>query len=106
MSTMIYIAVMAGVTYLIRMLPNVIFRKKITSPLIKSFLYYVPYATLGAMTIPAILYSTGDIITAAAGLTVAVILSLKERSLIEVAVSACAAAYITGLLLRLTEIVH
>lgn len=52
----IYILVMAGVTYLIRMLPLALSRKEITSPFIKSFLYYVPYACLAAMTFPAILF--------------------------------------------------
>ena len=50
----VYILVMAGVTYLIRMLPLVLFKKEITSPFVKSFLYYVPYACLAAMTFPAI----------------------------------------------------
>ena len=52
-------ALMAGMTYLIRVLPMVIFRKKIRSVFIQSFLYYVPYAVLAAMTFPAIFYSTG-----------------------------------------------
>ena len=64
----IYLLVMAGVTYLIRMLPLTIFRKEIKSTFIKSFLHYVPFAVLGAMTIPDVLYSTGDMRTAAVGL--------------------------------------
>ena len=52
----IYLLVMAGVTYLIRMLPLTIFRKEIKSTFIKSFLHYVPFAVLGAMTIPDVLY--------------------------------------------------
>ena len=89
----VYIAVMAGVTYLIRMLPFVIFRKKIESKFIKDLLYYVPYAVLGAMTIPAVFYSTGSIISAVAGLVVAVILAFRNKSLITGAVAACVAAY-------------
>ena len=89
----VYIAVMAGVTYLIRMLPFVIFRKKIESKFIKDLLYYVPYAVLGAMTIPAVFYSTCSIISAVAGLVVAVILAFRNKSLITVAVAACVAAY-------------
>ena len=54
----LYILVMAGVTYLIRMLPLVLFKREITSPFVKSFLYYVPYACLAAMTFPAILTAT------------------------------------------------
>ncbi len=93
-----YLAVMAGVTYLIRMLPLVAFRKKIRSRFIKSFLYYVPYAVLGAMTFPAIIYSTGSIPTACAGLIVALLLAWKEKSLLTVALCASAAAFIMGLI--------
>ena len=97
MSVAIYIAVMAIVTYLIRMIPFTAFRKKINSPFIKSFLYYIPYGVLSAMTIPAIFYSTGDMTTAVAGTVVAVILAYFKLPLIVVALSATAAAYITGL---------
>ena len=93
-----YIAVMAGVTYLIRMLPLVAFRKKIRSRFIKSFLYSVPYAVLGAMTFPAIIYSTGSVPTACAGLCVALLLAWHEKSLIIVALSASAAAFAAGLI--------
>ena len=91
----IYILVMAGVTYLIRMLPLVLFKKEITSPFIKSFLYYVPYAFLAAMTFPAILTATSaGIISGAAALIVALIVAYKEKSLLTVAVCACAAVFI------------
>ena len=69
------IVVMAGVTYLVRVLPMVIFRKKITNRWIKSFLYYVPYAVLSAMTFPAIFTSTGSYPSAIAGCGMAVILA-------------------------------
>lgn len=97
--TAVYIAVMAGVTYLVRMLPFVIFRRKIESRFIKDFLYYVPYAVLGAMTIPAVLYSTGSMISAAAGLIAAVILAFRSKSLITVALAACAAAFAADLIM-------
>lgn len=87
----IYLLVMAGVTYLIRMLPLTIFRKEIKSTFVKSFLHYVPFAVLGAMTIPDVLYSTGDMRTAAVGLVVAVFLAWKGKSLLTVALAACAA---------------
>ena len=91
----IYILVMAGVTYLIRMLPLVLFKKEITSSFIKSFLYYVPYACLAAMTFPAILTATSaGIISGAAALIVALIVAYKEKSLLTVAVCACAAVFI------------
>lgn len=93
------IAVMALTTYLVRMVPFVAFRKQIKSRFVKSLLYYMPYAVLGAMTIPYIFYSTGSLITAAVGFGVAFLLSYFNKSLITVAVSACAAAFVTGLIM-------
>ena len=84
-----YLIVMAGVTYLIRMLPLTVFRREIRSVFIKSFLHYVPYAVLGAMTFPDVLYSTGSLWTALAGLIVAVIMAWRGRSLLTVAIGAC-----------------
>ena len=86
-----YVAVMAVVTYLIRMLPLTAFRRPIKSPFIQSFLTYIPYAVLGAMTFPEVFYSTGDLRTAAAGVTVAVILAWRGKSLLTVAIAACCA---------------
>ncbi len=95
---LLYIGVMAGVTYCIRMLPMVVFRKKIKSKFFKSLLYYTPYAVLGAMTFPAIFYSTGSIPSALAGLAAALILAFFDRSLITVALAACGAAYVVTLI--------
>lgn len=95
MSIVIYIAVMAGVTYLIRMIPMTVFRKKIRSRFFRSFLYYIPYAVLSAMTIPAIFYSTGNMVTAAVGTAVAVILAYWNLPLIVVALATSAAALLT-----------
>lgn len=99
MSIAIYIAVMALVTYLIRMIPFTMFRKKIKSQFFRSFLYYIPYAVLSAMTIPAIFYSTGDIVTAAVGTVVAVALAYFNMPLIMVALAASAAALLTGFII-------
>lgn len=96
MSLVIYIAVMAGVTYLIRMIPFAAFRKQIKSEFFRSFLNYVPYAVLTAMTVPAIFYSTGSILTAAVGTAVAVILAYLDMPLIAVALAASAAALAAG----------
>lgn len=98
MSTAVYIAIMAGVTYLIRMIPFAFFGKKIKSRFFRSFLYYIPYAVLSAMTLPAIFYSTGNIYTAIAGTAVAVALAFFEMPLIVVAIAAAGAAFVTGFL--------
>lgn len=90
----IYILVMALVTYLIRMLPLALIRRQINSTFVKSFLYYVPYATLSAMTFPAILHSTGSLVSAVIGFAVAVYLSYKEKSMITVALCACMVVFI------------
>jgi branched-subunit amino acid transport protein len=97
MSVVIYIAVMAGVTYLVRMIPFTLMRKKIQSRFLRSFLYYIPYAVLSAMTIPAIFYSTGDMVTAAAGTIVALVLAYLDLPLIVVALAAAGTAFVTGL---------
>lgn len=90
--------IMAGITYLVRMLPFVIFRKKIKNNFLKSFFYYIPYAVLAAMTIPAILYSTSSMASAAAGLAVALLLAFFERSLLTVAVGAALVAFLVQII--------
>ena len=99
MSLVRYIVVMAGVTYLIRMLPFTLFRRQIRSRFLRSLLYYLPYAVLSAMTIPAIFYSTGSMTTALVGTAVALVLAYCRLPLIVVALAAAAAALVTGLLL-------
>ena len=94
MSFYMYVLVMAGVTYLIRVIPLVLINKEIKNKFIKSFLYYVPYAALASMTFPAILFSTTEVIAAVAGLIVAFIMAFKEKSLLFVAVSACITVFI------------
>ncbi len=91
---LIYILVMAGTTYLIRMLPLVLFRREIKSPFLKSFLYYIPFACLAAMTFPEILWSAGTRIASFAGFAVAVILAFRKKSLLTVALAACAAVLV------------
>lgn len=99
MSVGIYVAVMAGVTYLIRMLPFTLFRRKVTSRFLRSFLHYIPYAVLSAMTIPGIFYATGSIGTAIAGTAAALILAFADMPLIVVALGASLAAFGAGLLI-------
>ena len=94
-----YLAVMAGVTYLVRMIPLVLCRGKLENPFIKSFLAYVPYAVLGSMTFPAILFSTGGLASGLAGTIVALVLAFRRESLLKVAVGACIAALLVELLL-------
>ena len=96
-----YLIVMASVTYLIRAVPLVLFRKKIQNKFIKSFLYYIPYAVLAAMTFPAILYSTDNIVSAGIGLAVGVVMAFFEKSLVTVAVSACSAVLVCELAVKL-----
>ncbi len=95
----IAVLLMAIVTYLIRALPLTFFRKKIKSPWLISFLYYVPYAVLGAMVFPAILYATGDTQTATIGFAVAMLLALLDQGLLTVAIGGIIAVYLAGLLM-------
>ena len=85
----LYLIVMAGVTYLIRAIPLMTFTGKVENKFIKSFLAYVPYAVLGAMTFPAIFYSTADLVSGIAGTVVGVILAYRRKSLLTVAAAAC-----------------
>lgn len=86
-----YLLVMAAVTYLIRVLPLLLVKQKIKNRFFNSFLYYIPYTVLAAMTIPAIFYATDSVWSAAAGLIVAVFLAFRRHSLLVVAIGACAA---------------
>ena len=99
MSIYIYILVMAVTTYLVRALPLTLFKKPIRSRFVRSFLHYVPYACLTAMTFPAILSSTASILSGAAALVVAVILAFRGKSLILVALGSSAAVLVTEWLL-------
>ncbi len=99
MKIAVYILVMAGVTYLIRMVPFVLFRKKIRSRFLRSFLFYMPYAVLSAMTIPEIFYSTGNVLTASAGTVTALAMSYFGLPLIAVALGASLAAFLTAFLI-------
>ena len=101
MNIYLYIFAMALTTYLIRVLPMTIFRKPIKSRFLRSFLYYVPYCCLTAMTFPAILSSTASMLSGAAALIVAVILAYRGKSLIVVALSSSAAVLITEWILAL-----
>ena len=92
------ILVMAGITYLIRVLPLVLIRREIKSPLIRSFLYYVPYVTLSVMTFPAIIYSTSTPWSALAALVVAALLALKGCKLPLVAAAACVTVFLVELI--------
>ena len=94
MNMYLYILAMALTTYLIRVLPMTIFRKPIKSRFLRSFLYYVPYCCLTAMTSPSILSSTASILSGAAALVVAVILAYLGKSLIVVALSSSAAVLV------------
>ncbi len=98
MKIFLYIFVMASVTYLIRMLPLVIFKKKITNRFIRSFLYYIPYAVLAAMTFPAILGATASPLSAAVGLAVALVVAFLEWGLLPTALLSCLAVFIFELI--------
>lgn len=96
-----YIAAMAITTYLIRMLPLTFFRKPIKSRFFRSFLHYVPYACLTAMTFPSILSSTTSIISGAAALAAAIFLAYRGKSLIVVALASSAAVFVVERLMGL-----
>ena len=94
----LYLLVTACVTYLVRMVPLVLMKGKITNRFVLSFLHYIPYAVLSVMTIPAIFFATGEILPAAVGFVVAVGLAWKGCSLVQVAAASCAAVLVIELL--------
>lgn len=96
MRTVLYILVMAGVTYLIRMIPFVLARGKIRSRYLRRTLELLPYGVLSAMTFPAIFSSTGDSFSAAAGTAAAMVMAYFKLPLIVVALGAAAAAFVSG----------
>lgn len=91
----VYLICMAGITYLIRMIPFVLFKKEIKNKYVLSFLHYIPYAVLSVMTIPAIFSSTDNIWSAVAGTVAAVVLALMEKSLLTVAFVSCVVVFAT-----------
>ena len=97
----IYLAVMAGVTYLVRLLPMLLITKRITNRFVISFLHYVPYAVLTAMTFPAVFYATGSVISATVGVAVAVLVILLGRGMILTSLLSCIAVLITEVILML-----
>ncbi len=94
MSLILYIAVMAGVTYLVRMIPFTVFRTRIESRFVKSLLYYLPYAVLSAMTFPSIFGSTGSLLSSTVGTVVALVVAFFDKPLILVALAASLSALI------------
>ena len=95
----LYILVMAGVTYLIRVLPLTLIRREIKNTYIRSFLYYVPYVTLSVMTFPAILTATASVWSAVIALVIAIFLAYRGKSLFVVSLAACTAVFLTELFL-------
>ena len=93
----LYLLILAGSTYLIRVIPFVAIKNKINNRFIRSFLADIPYAVLTAMTIPAVFYATNWWAGAAAGLIVAVIFALKEKGLTVGAIAACVAVFVVEL---------
>ena len=97
----IYLLILVGSTYLIRAVPFACVKRTIENTFIRSFLYYIPYAVLAAMTFPAVIYSTGNVISGAIGLLVGALLAFFNKGLTLVAVCASGAALVTELILML-----
>ncbi|MBQ4120527.1 MAG: AzlD domain-containing protein [Clostridia bacterium] len=95
----IYLAILVGSTYLVRALPFALMRKKITNRFIRSFLYYIPYTVLAAMTFPGAIFATGNIVAASAGLAAGGILALQGKGLTLVAFVSCLVSLILDLVM-------
>ncbi len=97
----LYLLVMAGVTYLVRMIPLILVKGKIKNRFILSFLHYMPFAVLSVMTVPTMFFATGSLIAGIVGFIVALVSSYFNRSLITVALLTCLAAYLTQLIVNI-----
>ncbi len=95
----IYLLIVVLTTYLIRAIPFSLITKKVTNKYVKSFLYYIPYTVLAAMTIPAALYVTGSIYSSIAGLLLALIVAIKKSNLTLVALAACVGSLIVEIIM-------
>ncbi len=91
---LIYVLIMALVTYGIRVIPLTLIRREIKSTLIRSFLYYVPYVTLSVMTFPAILEATGSYISGAAAFIIGVVLAWFNMPLLQVSIFSCVTVFV------------
>ncbi|MBR6593575.1 MAG: AzlD domain-containing protein [Clostridia bacterium] len=99
-SFFIYLMVLAGSTYLIRAIPFAAMRRKVKNSFVRSFLYYIPYTVLSAMTFPAALYATGNVTAAAVGLAVAVVFAVLGMGLTVVAVASSVAVFLAELVIN------
>lgn len=100
-SFFLYLLVLAGSTYIIRAIPFAAVRGKIQNGFVRSFLYYIPYTVLSAMTFPAALYATGNVAAASAGVVVAIVLAVLGRGLTAVALASCVTVFLAEALLTL-----
>ena len=98
---LVYLLVMAGVTYLVRAIPLALIKEKIKNRFVLSFLHYIPYTVLSAMTVPAIFYATDSPVTAAVGFIVALVAAFFERSLVQVAALSCFGVLVTEIVIKL-----
>lgn len=95
-----YLVTMAAVTYLVRAIPLVLIKKRIENKFVLSFLYYMPYAVLSVMTIPAVFFATQHILTAAIGVAVALVLAYFKRGLLTVAIGASLGVFVSELIIQ------
>jgi len=95
----LYIAVMAAVSFAVRVLPLTLIRGQIENRFIRSFLYYVPYVTLAVMTFPAIVEATQSPIAGTLALAVGMVLAWMGAGLFPVSVACCLVVLIAELFL-------
>ena len=97
---LVYLFVMAGVTYLVRAIPIALIKEKIKNRFVLSFLHYIPYTVLSAMTVPAIFYATDSPVSAAVGFVVALVAAFFNRSLVQVAALSCLGVLATEIIMK------
>lgn len=95
----VYIALMAGVTFLIRVLPLTLIRRPFKSRFLRSFLYYVPYVTIAVMAFPAIVYATNTPVSGVVALVAGIVLAWRGANMFTVSVACCVVVFVMELFL-------
>ena len=101
-SLLLVIVIGAIVSFVMRVIPLVFCKEKIKNKFINSFLYYVPYAVMTSITIPAIFTSTSSVISATIGALITIVLCfLGQGMLVNAVVTVIAVYVIENFIMRL-----
>jgi branched-subunit amino acid transport protein len=93
-SLLVYILLAIVFTNLIRVIPMALIKGPIRHRFVRSFLYYVPYATLAVMTFPDMVLTTPTPLPGVIALLAGIVASWFRLGLFPVAAICCVIAYL------------